>query len=191
MRKLLLLSVFALLISCAVTGPNKNAVGTPFKTYNANNPYIYVNGYLNYETVELPFLRDGDTIRLNELRFNEVYTAMYTKQVMFDKFGNWTKEIWFEGAYSPILLWENVKLFDDETELYSVSANGVESMEEMYASVIVFDAQNKDCLTMNHAKKEEIISFFAEGIKSAKKDSPFFKAYWAAVGRNTDRNLKQ
>lgn len=190
MKKLALaLPALSLLVGCAVASPSKDAVGTPYKTHNANNPYIYINGYLNYETVELPVLRDGDTIRLNELRYNEVYTAMYTKQVMFDKFGNWTKEIWFEGAYSPVLLWENVKLFDDETELYSVSANGVETMEEMYASVIVFDAQNKDCLTIGHAKKGKIVSFFAEGIKSAKKDSPFYKAYWAAVGRNTDRKL--
>ncbi|RZK04159.1 MAG: hypothetical protein EOO46_17290, partial [Flavobacterium sp.] len=144
-RILLLVLTVVLLAGCAVAGPDKKAVGTPYKTHNAHNPYIYINGYLDYETVQLPLLKGGDTIHLNELRFNEVYASMYTKQVMFDKFGNWTKEIWLEGAYSPILLWENVKLFDDEAELYSVSANGIESMEEMYASVVVFDAQNKDC----------------------------------------------
>lgn len=191
MKKILLaLPVFALLLGCAVASPSKDAVGIPQRTHNPNTPFIYKNGYANYTIVQIPTLMDKDTIKLNELRFHAVSGAGYTKKVMFENFGRWSKEIWFEGNQN-LLVWENVKLFEDEIELYTVSASGLESMEQMYASVIVFDAQNRDCLSNGSMKKEKVTGYFAQGIQNLSEDRTFYDAYWEAVGRNTDRKIKQ
>ncbi len=81
-------------------------MGTARKTANPHTPYIYENGYRNYTVVKVPFVENNVTIELNELKFNAVSSAMYTKKVIFDRFGKWTKEIKRENQRHPILVWE-------------------------------------------------------------------------------------
>ena len=102
----------------------ENTLGIAQKTDNPNAPYIYKNGFLNYDIIKTPLTVKNNTINLNELRFNAVLSAMYTKKVMYDKFGKWAKEIRPNNKTHPILLWENVKLFENENKLFNVYANG-------------------------------------------------------------------
>lgn len=103
---------------------------------------------------------------------------------MYDKYGKWDKEIWPEKERHPILVWENIQLFDSEKELFSIAANGTESWEEMYASVIVFDSQDNDCFKENSKHKEFLLTFFDLGIRSVNSDKEFYNIYWDIVNNH-------
>jgi len=95
---------------------------------------------------------DNDTIFLNEVKYECVYTAMYTKKGMYDRFGKWNQEIYPKGRNHPILLCNNVRLFPNDTTEFIVATNGLESLETIYTSVLVFDKENKDLLVSNSDK---------------------------------------
>lgn len=143
MKKVLLIFITLISFSCSAQRIKKNnrekGVGIAQKTANPNTPYIYKNGYLNYNILKIPVIQKNDTINLNVLRFNAVFSAMYTKKVMYDRYGKWTKEIRPNNESHPILIWENVKLFDNEDRKFTVYANGDENWNEIYASILVFD----------------------------------------------------
>jgi hypothetical protein len=100
---------------------------------------------------------------------------------MFDKFGKWNNQIYLNNDRHPILIWENVKLFETKNKLYSVATNGVESWEEMYASVIVLDSNNKDCLAQSNAEKDSLVQFFANELINLSSDKKFHEVYWKIV----------
>lgn len=191
-KELLLLGLIAFLISCSASKTNSNpnnsydsqAVGLRQKTVNPNTPYIYKNGYNHISIVPILSLNGNDSTYINELRFNAVFSAMYTKKLMYDKYGKWDKEIWPEKERHPILVWENIQLFDSEKELFSIAANGTESWEEMYASVIVFDSQDNDCFKENSKHKESLLTFFDLGIRSVNSDKEFYNIYWDIVNNH-------
>ena len=159
----------------------ENTIGIPRRTANTNTPFIYENGYLNYTLVKVPLVENKETINLNELRFNAVFSAMYTKKVMYDRFGKWTKLLQPNKERHPILVWEKVKLFDNDADLYTVYADGTESSTEMYASVLVFDANNKDCLNDDHPMQSKLITYFSDGIENLNDSKNFYKVYWKTV----------
>ena len=187
----LILSILFLTITCSAQKNKKNrkekGFGIAQKTANPNTPYIYKNGYIDFNIEKIPVPQKNDT--LNKLKFNAVFSAMYTKKVMYDKFGRWTKEIRPNNEKHPILVWEKVKLFNDEDKLYLVYAHGEEKWEEIYASVLVFDEEQNDCLQENSRYKQKIINYFAEGIKNLSKNEDFYKIYWNSV--NKYENLKK
>ena len=182
---LLLLITLLISFSCSsqksTEKTTEKGVGVAQKTANPNTPYIYKNGFLNYNILKIPVIQKNDTITLNELKFNAVFSAMYTKKVMYDKFGKWTKEIRPNNERHPILLWENVKLFEDENKLFNVYANGDENWNEIYASVLVYDDQNNDCLQENNLLKEKIVNYFSKGIQNLNNKKEFYDIYWKSV----------
>ena len=142
--------------SCKTQKEQTERVGVAQKTANPNVPYIYKNGFLSYTIVK------NIVLDANELKFNAAASAMYTQKAMYDKFGVWAREIKTDNEMHPILVWEKVKLFEDEAKLYTVWAKGAENWSEIYASVLVFDENNKDlrynrnfyfcCLKINKKK---------------------------------------
>lgn len=101
---------------------------------------------------------------------------------MYDKFGKWTKEIRPNiDDRHPILVWEKVKLFENENKLYTVYTNGDESWEEIYASALVFDENNNDCLSDSHLDKTKVIEYFSNGIKNLNNNDDFYTLYWQSV----------
>ncbi|WP_271407473.1 hypothetical protein [Tenacibaculum soleae] len=185
MKKLTLIT-FTLfgILSCTSSktiSENGNAVGIRQKTSNPNTPYIYKNGYKDFEIKPTLTIRNNDSTYINELRFNAVFSAMYTKKLMYDKYGKWDKEVWPNGAKRPILVWEKRKLIETQDELYSVATNGTESMKEMFASVIVFDSKNRDCLSENYHSKDSLINFFATEIRNLSSNKKFYDVYWKMV----------
>ncbi len=172
------------LVSCSSKMNKKieeKGIGIKHRTENPNNPYIFENGYKNFEIKKIQTIQDKDTSIICELRFHAVLSASYTKKLMFDKFGKWDNQIYLNNKRHPILIWENVKLFDSKNKLYSVAANGVESWEEMYASVIVLDSTNKDCLAQSNAEKDSLVHFFSNEIIKLSADKKFYDVYWKII----------
>lgn len=112
-----------------------------------------------------------DTIAINELRFTCTICACTTGQIMFDRFGKWSKAL-----PNKMLVWQNVKLFDDSNKKYTVATSGNESFQSLYSSVMVFDENNQDMLREESSK---IISYFTEMIhkNNKSKEKKFMKEY--------------
>jgi hypothetical protein len=115
-----------------------------------------------------------DTITINELRFNCTICSCTTGQIMFDKFGKWNKSL-----PNKTLIWQNVKLFDDSDNRYTVATSGNESYQMLYSSIMVFDENNRDLLSdKNKELKEKIIHYFTEMIHNNRNQgNKFTKEY--------------
>ena len=134
----------------------------------------------------------NDTIFLNEVKYECVHNAMYTQKGMYDRFGKWNQEIYPKIRNHPILLWNNVKLFPNDTTEFIVATSGLESVETIYASVLVFDKKNKDLLSDESENKTKLIEYFSEMIKtnnSKKRD--FYEIYWKTVDPKRWEQIKQ
>ena len=123
------LIVMAILISCSSTK----------KLTEKRCTSILKNNYINILEEEFKSTVNNDTIVLNEVKYECVYSAMYIQKGMYDRFGKWEKEIYLKGKNHPILLWNNVKLFPNDTTEFIVATNGLENTETSYASVLIFD----------------------------------------------------
>ena len=119
----------AILISCSSTK----------KLTEKRCTSILKNNYINILEEEFKSTVNNDTIVLNEVKYECVYSAMYIQKGMYDRFGKWEKEIYLKGKNHPILLWNNVKLFPNDTTEFIVATNGLENTETSYASVLIFD----------------------------------------------------
>lgn len=195
MKKVLLIFITLISFSCSAQRIKKNnrekGVGLAQKTANPNTPYIYKNGYLNYNILKIPVIQKNDTINLNVLRFNAVFSAMYTKKVMYDRYGKWTKEIRPNNESHPILIWENIKLFENEDRKFTVYANGDENWNEIYASVLVFDNKKLDCFSEDYPDKNRIIDFFSSSIKNLNNKNDFYDTYWKSVNEFDKKEQKK
>lgn len=170
-----------LLMSCSTTNVGKPSMR---KTENPNIPIVYTNGFKDYTLKSLLTVDNNDSIYITELRFNAVESAMYTQKLMYDRFGKWTKEIKQEPYKNPTLLWENVKLYDNQNKYYTVAANGIESDDNLYAAVMVYDADNNDCLSSNSPEQQAIINYFSEGIKNLSTSETFYQLYHQQFDKN-------
>lgn len=180
---ILLILTIPILLSCstqqkAVTiKENENAVGIARPTFNPNTPYIYINGFSDYTIVKIPLVRNDDTTFINELKFNATFSAFYSQEVMYQKFGKWARELNPSNETTLMLVWDNVKLFDDDDHLFTVYTFGEENMQEIYAAVYAFGPDQKDCLSEESIYREKIIAFFSNGIQHLKDDERFYKLY--------------
>ena len=124
MKKLILLTIIIIgILGCSnlKEGFNyENEVGIKTETANPNIPFIYKNGYKNFEIKQILSLNKKDSIYVNRLCFNAVLSAMYTQRIMYNKFGKWDKEIWLSETEMPILIWEKRKLLASQAELFTV-----------------------------------------------------------------------
>ena len=153
---------------------------------------ILKNDYKTILKEKFQSVVDNDTIFLNEVKYECVFTAMYTKKGMYDRFGKWNQEIYPKGQNHPILLWNNVKLFPNDTTEFIVAANGLENEETIYASVLVFDKKNKDLLSDESEFKTKLIDYFSEMIKTNnEKKSDFYEIYWKTVDPKRWEQIKQ
>lgn len=182
MKNIKYLSILFLIVCFSINSysqkPTKKNVGERTKTLNPNIPYIYENGFSDYEVVKQATLNSKDSSAVYTLKFNAVASAMYTQKIMFDKFGKWTTAVPSKNN-GFILIWENIKLFDDKEELFTIMASGRESLEEMFAAVSVFDSKNNDCLSEKSEFKKEIIDYFSNAIIHLNNDKSFYGKYKA------------
>lgn len=174
-----LILLFNFLFFCNAQNKIK-PVGVPYKTFNPNSPIIYERGYSDFNVIKIPVSNKKDT--LHELRFNNTYSASYTKQMMFDNFGVWDKEIRPNNEKYPILVWEKRRLFPDKNTLYTVYAGGEESLAGIYSCVLVYDDE-KDCLTEHSPDRNKITVYFANGIKNLRLRTKFHDVYQKKINK--------
>jgi hypothetical protein len=168
MKNNFILLIVLIIVSCS---SSKNVTEKRCKS-------ILKNDYNNIREDNIQTIVSNDTIILNEVKYKCVFKSVYTKKVMYDKFGKWNQEIYLNERSVPILLWENVKLFPNDTTEFNIAANGLENVETIYSSIIIFDKQNNDLLSENSKYKLKLIQYFSEMIKSndtEKKD--FYEVY--------------
>lgn len=161
-----------ILISCASTN----------KITERRCKSILKNDYNTILEEKYESIVNNDTIFLNEVKYECVHTAFYIKKGMYDRFGKWNREIYPKGKHHPILLWNKVKLFPNDTTEFIVAAHGLESTGTIYASVLVFDKENNDLLSESSEYKTKLIEYFSEMIKSndsLKRD--YYEIYWKTV----------
>ena len=191
--KTTLVAFFLVHCTTQVSPQNKDKTfGFPQKTANPNTPYIYINGFKDYQISQSIITIQSDTLQVNELKFNAVFSAMYTKKVMFENFGKWTKEIRPNNESHPILMWEKIKLFEHDEKLFTIFANGDESKEGIYASVLAFDQYGNGCLSDKSRYKEKIIDYFSNAIRNQKNSDSFYNIYWKSVNKyDAERSAKK
>ncbi|PID71246.1 MAG: hypothetical protein CR985_00815 [Flavobacteriales bacterium] len=144
-------------------------------------PKIYKNKFTKILNKECIIVNDADTTKINEIRFECVYSAFHTHKVMYDKYGKWDKEIYPSNRNHPILMWKNIDIFSNGKK-YTILTNGLEEWKYIYASVMVLDKDERDILTEQTEEKTALTNFFAELIKNhnpEKKD--FYEVYWKVV----------
>ena len=76
-----------------------------------------------------------------------------------------------------IFVWKNVKLFENNEQMFTVAADGKESWEEMYASVIILNSSSQDCLSEDSKIKDSLITYFSNGIKNLNSSGKFYNLY--------------
>ncbi|CAM1350347.1 hypothetical protein [Tenacibaculum crassostreae] len=135
-------------------------------TLNTSNKNI--KWFENYEITPFLAVENLNSTYINELRFIEVRSSFYTKEIMWNNFGKWDKVIKPIEENHPILIWERRKLFDYQDELYTILAYGVENKKIMYSSIIILDSDKKDCLSNNSIVKDSLISYFSNKMKNLK-----------------------
>ncbi len=177
MKKIFL--IYAFVATCLIFAQDKknSPVGARYKSATPNIPYIYKNGYKDFEIVRVPTVTGKNTIYTGELRFNAVYSSFYTMELLFDAFGIWDKELRAKEDYTSILVWKKKKLFADSNRLYDIYARGKENKTEMYAAVMVFDDNKNDVLIDSSAERNKMVNYFAQGIKHLKSNRKFYKVY--------------
>lgn len=146
------------------------------RTANPYTKFTYKNGFRNYTIEKIENKTDTKTNVYHELRFHSVFSQMYTRQLMYDNYGMWTKDIGSDYG-EPILIWRNVKLFPNSDETFTVFANGLRDFKNLYASVYVFDSKKNDCLDEKNPFRERLIKLFSEKIWNLSENKNFEKAY--------------
>jgi len=126
-------------------------------------------------------VQENDSFNIKELRFNRVTSAGSTQRMMFKKFGKWDREIRPNNEKHPMLVWENLKLFESQNDLFSVAAYGSETYRKMYASIVVFDSKNKNCFNESYKTKDQLVEYFTKAMRNISSGKEFYKVYWEMV----------
>lgn len=93
--------------------------------------------------------------------------------ILFEDYGKWDKVVAPKENYDFFLVWQNVQLFENSAELYTI----VSEVTDLYSSVWVFDANKKDCLADTSPIKKAIINYFAKGMKRVVFTDDFLTTY--------------
>lgn len=140
-----------------------------------NDEIIFKTDYNSIKIAKISRIIDSNTITFNELRFYNINSALDAAKTMYIDYGLWNnedKELHQQNISRKI--WKNVELFKDEDK-FTVIADGKETFKESYACLIVFDANDRDCLEENHPLKNKIITLFYNIMKANQNKELNFK----------------
>ncbi|MFP2995030.1 hypothetical protein ABN763_03925 [Spongiivirga sp. MCCC 1A20706] len=155
-------------------------VNTFVKTNN-KCPKFYYNSFSNMIKDTFLSIVEKDTFRLTEIKFECVTTAMLTQKVLFDSFGDWDAAVFPNNARHPMLVWENRILIKDDKTRYNIVAQGKESNEELYASIIVTNGLGEDQLSQVNQRNSIVDTVVALIRANDKKKRKFYNYYWNTV----------
>ena len=125
-------------------------------------------------------LNHTDSVKVNDLRFSPASGPTALQRFMFNKFGQWDSSMESDNKFE-YLIWTDVKLFEDNEELFSVAIGGdareletikingkQEYAEISYCSAIVFDSKGRDCFRASSDVRDLLVEYFMEGADSVK-----------------------
>lgn len=98
---------------------------------------------------------------------------MLTKRIMYENFGVWNREIQMLNQEFESLVWNNIKLIDDLGTQFTIIAGGEENKNELFASIIVLDENQKDYLQENEPVKLKITKYYLEKIEKLDNSTVF------------------
>ena len=133
---------------------------------------------LKYEVVEIPLIYDEDTLYVNELRLYNIQSALDAKVIMYYNYGKW--DLVSSGKYQDNIkehVWKRVKLLENEGAFF-VSADGTETLDEYFASLIIVDTHNNDCLNPNYPLRNELIDLFVRKLANVKANRYNYDIFW-------------
>lgn len=140
------------------------------------------NNYASITQDEFKLKVDRTKLILTEVKYQCVYSAMYTSKGMFDRFRKWDQAIKPNRKSKTVFLWRNVKLFPNDTTTFNVATYGIENEKMIFASVMVFDQQYNDLLTEDSDYKSKLINYFSDRIKDNDPNKKeFYKVYWKTI----------
>ncbi len=153
------------------------------QTSEKNKCYTYLkNNYKQYRIHKFFSINKKDTLSVNTARYECVYSTLYLNKVMFDKYGKWDELYRLAEPKQVVLVWNNIKLFDDSEIKYTIATSGLEGDGLMYTSVFVFDENNNDMFSESSTKKDFLLRYFGKLIKKNKSSNKdFYKVYWKEV----------
>ena len=125
--------------------------------------------YSQFKIVTTPILIEKDTIYINELRFYKIKSAKDGVKLMYLNFGKWIKKT--RGIHQKNMnsfIWENVKLLDENNNLFTVVADGAETETDFFASIKIFDDTQKDCLLENYIYQQKLIKVLTAKMSNQK-----------------------
>lgn len=132
---------------------------------------------VEFEVVKTSLVIEKDTLTFNELRFYKVESALDAMKLMYLNYGKWNKKI--SGKYQSNInriIWNDVKLFGDN-EVFTVVADGTETLSDYFASLVVFDSEDKDCFNTGHPSRAKLINLFAAKMKSLDKNQSVYNLF--------------
>jgi hypothetical protein len=152
MRSIILLCLTLSFFCCS----QKNQYGT--KKASVINKYQQ-----KYSITTFPIVTTKDTTSINEIRFFTIKSCADTHKMMYENYGLWTNKLDSEYLTHsfPRLVWSDLDLFGDG-QLFSVITDGKESKDAYFASLIIVDSDNKDCLHKNYPNREKIIQLLSK-----------------------------
>ena len=159
------------LLSCTIAHAQK-------KKKKENCGHLAPSNYFSKaEIEEFVSIIDSDTTYLRQAKFKCTNSSFYTKKVMFDHFGKWDKTLFSSEDEHPILIWEQVYLFDDG-KLYTIAALGEEDLNMTYGAVLVFDKDGNDVLN-DLEISSNVLEYFGKAIRASDiKKRDFYEVYW-------------
>ena len=131
----------------------------------------------HHEIHETPIIVEKDTFLISELRFYKILSAKDSMKMMYEHHGEWNKRL--EGKYQSNidqLVWENIDLLGNE-ERFTVIADGTETESNYFASIMIFDANNTDCLNNSYPQRSELLNAILEKMRQLSSDTSTYKLF--------------
>lgn len=113
---------------------------------------------------------------LTEVKFFEIYGAMATTGLMYEKFGKWDQAHLIQKKY-PLFTWTFVKLFEHSDEKFTVYTYGMETEDDYYSSIFIENMDGEDMLG-DESYRDDFIDLFEDKLSKETDSDDFFKAYW-------------
>ncbi|MBC3758027.1 hypothetical protein H7U19_06400 [Hyunsoonleella sp. SJ7] len=133
---------------------------------------------VKYEIVQVPFVYENekDTLFLNELRFYNIKSALDGIGLINQNYGTWDKEA--EGKYQKNIkrfIWEDLKLFESSEEVFTIVADGTETINDYFACLMIFDSQGNDAFNKKHEFNQRLKELFLYKMKKINRSKINYK----------------
>lgn len=149
------------------------------------------NEFIDFVYDDFISIINKDTISFKEVKYRCVQSSFYIQKVMYDRFGKWNKAVLpSDHTNRPNLIWNNVQLFDDVAEKFTVIARGYEGSETSYTSMIILDSKGKDMLAENAPYQFRFVELFGYFIKKNSSNRDFYEVYWKTFNPARWRELE-